>query len=251
MHWIVQKNIFKPHNYQLLTNALDSLSISYTPVIVPIGTFSLDPEVVLEGKVYVCGALKMARIARERGWMPGSFLNDQFNFDVWLAELGSEMLNSDIIKGKLSDINVKSADNFFLRPLEDNKAFDGQVMDCQQLNIWRKDSSKKSLMNIDVLASSLKSIYKEYRLFFVNGVYVTGSVYKVGGMPQLSTIVDDDAIEYANKIVKLWSPISSFVIDICLSDEGFKVIEFNNINSSGFYACDVKKYVDAIQRAYA
>lgn len=28
-------------------------------------------------------------------------------------------------------------------------------------------------------------------------------------------------------------------------------LNFNNINSSGFYACDVAKYVDAIQTRYA
>jgi hypothetical protein len=36
------------------------------------------------------------------------------------------------------------------------------------------------------------------------------------------------------------------VLDIADTDEGPKVIEINAINSSGFYACDMGKYIDAI-----
>ena len=31
--------------------------------------------------MYVCGAVKLKRIAEERNWSPGSFLNDDFTFD--------------------------------------------------------------------------------------------------------------------------------------------------------------------------
>lgn len=52
-------------------------------------------------------------------------------------------------------------------------------------------------------------------------------------------------------IIARWVPIESFVLDIALTADGLKVIEFNNINSSGFYVSNVPKYVQAIQEQYA
>jgi hypothetical protein len=101
MHWVIQKSIFKPDNYQSLVNALNALGVEYTAISIPNGTFDMLPNIVLSGKFYVCGAIKLAKITRDRSWVPGSFLNENFKFDIWLDELNSELLNSDILIGKL------------------------------------------------------------------------------------------------------------------------------------------------------
>jgi hypothetical protein len=251
MHWVVQKSIFKPGNYQALVDALDFFGIAYTPVAIANGTFDMVPDLSIDGKVYVCGAIKLAKIARERAWVPGSFLNENFKFDIWLRELGNELLNSDIEFGTLANVKTGHQPTFFIRPLEDNKAFDGMVIDTEMLNDWRRDTSKGHLQNMDVIVSPVKQIYREYRLFVVNYKVVTGSVYKIGGRPEVSADVEEYVLDYARGVIAKWTPAESFVIDICLTEQGLKVIEFNNINSSGFYACDVAKYVDAIQTQYA
>lgn len=250
MHWVIQQSIFKPENYRILTNALESLDIPYSSVSIPARTFDLEPNVNPNGKVYVCGANKMAKIARERGWLPGSFLNDKFKIDIWLKELGQELLNDDVVSGKLSSIETHHFSKFFIRPSEDNKAFDGAVIDNEMLADWRRDSAKRHLQDIDVVVSAVKEIYREYRLFVVNKKVITGSVYKVSGKPQVSDLIESFVIEYANKIIDTWVPIESFVLDIGMTKQGLKVIEFNNINSSSFYASDVQKYAYAIQSQY-
>ncbi|MBL1173678.1 ATP-grasp domain-containing protein [Pantanalinema sp. GBBB05] len=251
MHWVIQQSIFKPDNYKLLTNTLESMGVQYTSVSIPRGTYELEPNVDPMGKVYICGAIKMAKIAQGRGWMPGSFLNDQFRFDIWLKELGDELLNVDITTGKLSNIKPDQFTKFFIRPLEDNKAFDGMVIDNEILKDWCQDPTKSYLYNVDVVVSPVKKIYREYRIFVVNNRVITGSVYKVSGKPQISNLVESTVIEYANEIIKRWVPIESFVVDIGMTEHGLKVLEFNNINSSSFYASDVQKYVYAIQAEYS
>lgn len=251
MHWVIQQSIFKPGNYQLLVNALDAFGIGYTSVAIRNGTFDMTPDVSLGGKVYVCGALKLARIARDKGWVPGSFLNENFKFDLWLGELGTELLNADFETGTLASVKAGQQSPFFIRPLEDNKAFDGMVMDAETLADWRRDPAKVHLQNMDVIVSPVKQIYREYRLFVVKRKVITGSVYKIGGRPEISTDVEDYVRDYARSVIATWTPAESFVMDIALTEHGLKVIEFNNINSSGFYACDVAKYVDAIQSGYA
>lgn len=250
MHWIIQKNIFKPGNYALLVDALERIGVPYTPVAIRNGTQELVPEVVVEGKVYVCGALKLAKIARDKGWTPGSFFNENFSFDRWLAALGDELLNSVFDKGTLAAVAVPASVSFFIRPAEDSKAFDGGVIDAETLSDWRRDPAKRHLQQIDVIVSPLKEIYREYRLFVVGGQIVTGSVYKVAGKPQISSDVESYVLDYARSMIARWSPADSFVIDIALSGDGLKIIEFNNINCSGFYASDVARYVQAIEACY-
>ena len=135
MHWVIQQKIFKPINYQLLTESLESQNIPYTSVSIPPQTFTLSPDVKNLDNVYVCGAIKMARIAKEKNWYPGSFLNANYDFSVWLRQLGEDLLNADFRIGKLIDLDVSGLDQFFIRPAEDNKAFDGMIMDLSLIHI--------------------------------------------------------------------------------------------------------------------
>ncbi|MGH1541244.1 MAG: ATP-grasp domain-containing protein [Arenicella sp.] len=251
MHWVIQKNLFKPVNYRLLIEALDRLEIKYSTVFIPNGTLDLEPEVNIIGNVYICGAIKLKKISQTRNWFPGSFLNNNFSFDKWLIELGDKLLNSDAVYGRFDSVQIENMKSFFIRPMEDNKAFDGMVVDSEMLSLWRADSSKEHLMNLEVIVSPVKDIYREYRMFVVKKKVITGSVYKVSGKPEVSGTIEKEAINYVYGIINKWVPCESFVIDICLTANGYRVIEFNNINSSGFYDSNVLKYVEAIQQAYS
>lgn len=251
MHWVIQQSIFKPGNYSLLVDALDAMDISYTTVAIRNGTVEMTPDVSVAGKVYVCGAIRLAQIARNKGWVPGSFLNENFVFQRWRKALGAELLNDAMTAGRLADIAAPRDGRFFIRPAEDNKAFDGTVIDAEMLADWRRDPTKQHLQAMDVIVAPVRQIYREYRLFVVNHQVITGSVYKVGGKPHISSEIEDDVLDYARTMIGRWTPAESLVIDIALTADGFKVIEFNNINSSGFYASDVAKYVAAIQSHYA
>lgn len=71
MHWVIQESIFKPVNYRALTESLNRHHISYTTVNIPPGTLTLNPDVSGFENVYVCGAIKMAKIAEKKSWYPG------------------------------------------------------------------------------------------------------------------------------------------------------------------------------------
>mgnify|MGYP000441950005 CR=1 FL=1 len=250
MRWVVQQNIFRPQNLQLLVLALEAQHVPYTLVTIPRGTTSLEPDVSSDEDVYVCGAMKMKTIADAKGWKPGSFLNDNFAFDVWQQHLSDELLSGGAVVGRASAFDTAGMDRFFIRPLVDNKAFDGVVIDDEEFQSWLERPPVDGFADMDVVIAPARAIYREYRLFYVDKTYVTGSLYKVAGHPQASPEVEPDVVDYADSVRDRWTPADSFVVDVCLSDDGYKVVEFNNINSSGFYACDVGKYVAAIQRAY-
>jgi hypothetical protein len=250
MHWVIQKSIFKSVNYQLLVGALDRVKIDYSVVSIPRNTYDLEPEIDINSRVYVCGAIKLKQIAEQRGWSPGSFLNENFRVDLWSRYLDDLMLNDIFMISKLSDVDAYQANKFFIRPLVDNKAFNGTVMDIETLQAWKNDPQKKYLMDLDVALSPVKNILYEYRLFVVKHKIITASQYMRATKPELSSFVSSTAIDFVNKVIERWTPSESFVIDIALTTQGYRVIEFNNINSSGFYACEVEKYVKAVQDNY-
>ncbi|MFL6656931.1 MAG: ATP-grasp domain-containing protein [Massilia sp.] len=251
MHWVIQQSIFKPGNYQLLVDALDAQGIAHTSVSIKNGSYEMSPDLALDGKVYVCGAIRLAHIARSKAWVPGSFLNENFDFAVWLAALGDEMLNARYVAGTLAEVAVPAAAPFFIRPAQDNKAFDGMVMDAEMLASWRQDAGRAHLLPLAVIVSPVRQLFREYRLFVVGKQVVTGSLYKAGGRPQISSDVEDYVLDYARALIARWTPADAFVVDLGLTEDGLKVIEFNNINSSGFYASNVASYVQAIQARYA
>lgn len=250
MHWVIQENIFRPENFAILVETLRSLDVEHSVVQVVEGDLRPMPSIAPHQRVYVCGAWKMAKIARREGWFPGTFLNDNFDCRLWKSALGDHLLNADMNFGTLADIEPPPGVTFFLRPVEDTKSFDGVVMDREMLQDWRGDSRKAWMQGLQVAASSVKSIQEEIRVFVVARKVVAASRYKVQGRPEVSGHLDPQVTEYVQHIVSVWTPADSFVVDVARTAQGLKVIEFNNINSSGFYAIDVAAYVRAIGEAY-
>jgi uncharacterized protein YuzB (UPF0349 family) len=73
-------------------------------------------------------------------------------------------------------------------------------------------------------------------------------LYKRGDrVIHLPLIKGEDAEIFAEAMVENWQPDRAFVIDVASTDEGYKVIEYNCLNSAGFYASDVAKIVNAIE----
>ena len=88
---------------------------------------------------------------------------------------------------------------------------------------------------------------REWRLWVVNGQIVTWSLYKEGSRVVYRNEVDDDALAFAQRMVDInpgYSP--AYVIDVCRTEDGLKLLETNCINAAGFYAADLVKLTAAI-----
>lgn len=98
-----------------------------------------------------------------------------------------------------------------------------------------------------IIRSLIKEIYAEYRTWFVGGRLVTVSQYRLGDKVAYSSIVDDDVLTYAEKMESIWHPQQAFVLDVCRTEAGLRIMEINTINSAGFYAADVFKIFKAVE----
>ena len=268
MFWVIQNNLYNEYGYTVLIDTLDRLNIQYVDVkVVPFFDIlapvdfdshsyqkeidkSIEPIIDDTGLVMVCGSLTLAKIAKQIGWVPGSFINDNFHYNEWKKAYGENLLNFDSVVGYLNTIKL-TWDEFFIRPCEDTKEFSGMVLTKDQLYACQNGLIVEGIQYCDsnplVIAAPLREIYNEYRFFVIDGQIITYSQYKLGNKIVHSPYVDEEIIKFTQKMVDNWQPARAFVIDIALIPEGLKVIEINNFNSAGFYASDVNKIVGAIE----
>jgi hypothetical protein len=255
MHWIIQKNLYAEDGIDALLAALQRFGISSTTVSMgPSGTLTPDPNP--SGPVMVCGSVGLARVARERGWQPGSFLNADHNYQALVAHWGREMLNADARISAFRDVEP-NGERVFIRPAEDSKYFNGGVMDAEEVMAWRdalvrgerspvRCSSRMS-GDTQVVCGPPATIYKECRFFVVDGAVVAWSTYKQGGNVVATEDVDPVSLDHAQACVQAWQPARAFVLDTALTPDGPRIVEVNCINSAGFYGADVQRIVMAIE----
>ena len=266
MHWVIQEKVIEEGAFHLILSTLTRGGIPYSVVkfipfthkLIPTDAdLSLEdiPEIVVpDGNVFVMGATLMNLVAKEKGWNPGTFHNENHSYDKWLEHWGDNLLNNVSRVGKLGILEVPwKGKDIFIRPCHDTKAFNGQLMNESEFDLWRKDqlSSGRDPMwlgpDTDIVVAPYKEIFAEYRFFVVDGEIVTGSLYKLGHRLCPDEYVAPAAKDYAKAMIDIWAPARGFVIDIAETSEGYRVIEVNTLNSSGFYKCDVSKIIGAVE----
>jgi ATP-grasp domain, R2K clade family 3 len=263
MKWLVQEFLNNSSNSVRIMNALEKCSVDYLLVRVnKDDSLSVldkkekipldDSESVLEkfisnNLVMVYGSKTFANIAKHMKLEPGSFMNERFEFDVFQRELGDELLNSGIIIGELATLEP-IAEEFFIRPTGNTKLFTGMTITKEDFLLWqeRENREESPYIGQSLMMSSVQKIKAEYRFFVVNQQIITGSSYKVGDRIYTSLKPSLEMIRYTQKMVNKFPLSRAFVIDIAETDKGYKVIEYNNINTSGLYGCDEIAFVQAI-----
>ena len=236
MHWVVQENLFREPGYDKLISTLERFGISHTIVSVNSKECKITPDVNPEGNVIVMGAVTMWKIAKAKGWFPGSFINADFDSGIQVQHWKAKMFNHDCYIGLLSNIPTQTG-KFFIRPAKDSKVFTGHVTDMENLQYLNCPK------DVIVQVSSCKDIYAEYRLWIINNDIVTASRYVRGGVVSYSDDVEDDILSFGQDCINEWTPAKAFCLDVFRGEDGPKIGEVNNINSAGFYAADVQKII--------
>ena len=261
MHWILQGNMFFEKGYQDLIDVLDRFSIPYSEHKVIPFVGELEPFPDLDTDNVICmGSYSMRHIAKKHKWNPGVIdLFDQ-NFLVQKEHWGDLMLNYDSEVLPFKD--VKLTEDKFMRPIDDSKYFAGRVFSPEEFHDWQhkvcvleEDFGDSLTGDTLVQVCSHKEIYAEYRFWIVDRKIATASLYKRGSRVTYASLIERDIEMFAAGIVTAmppfrWVPADAFVLDLCKTPDGIKIVEINTINSAGFYAADMQKLVMALEGFY-
>lgn len=204
------------------------------------------------------GSTLMSTLGLEYGWRGLHFNLDTFNYRAAL-EHRDDMLNSNVMKisdaiAYLGDIATTDPEReMFMRPSHDLKQFSGQVIGAREACDWLQDAmqcessgSYRLEVDTEIVVCEPQNILAEWRWFIVGGKIIDGSMYRRQRQMYQRAETDTRVIEEAQKLAHVWLPDTCCVMDTALVGDSVKVIEFNCINSSGFYQNDPTRIFNAL-----
>lgn len=254
--WVVQANMLNKDRQQDVAWALRDLEIPYVGVnVIP---FSDDLEFLFDiptdKEIIPYGSTSLIRHAQKYNWSGLFFLpTENFQTHVW-NQNRDDMLNNDAEVMTVKEASIKFSTKekrelFFIRPVEDLKAFSGTVTSAEEISRWMSsiDAGNFQITEDTMVAiSHPKTILAEWRWFVVGGKIADGSMYYHNGSFYKKHETDRDVIDEAQTLADKWLPHETVVMDVALTNYGPRVIEFNCLNGSGFYDHDIRKIVRTV-----
>lgn len=249
--WIVQTNV-EPESPSpaALRRACSALQSPFHEISVVAGAATLPDMPHLDGPAVLHGRTTLILRAFEHPkWRHSVFFDpEHFQHRAYVASWGQDMLNASaqIMSWEAFLREPRApADPVFVKPNDDLKYFTGQVLQfsrCADLYRTLRQGARPLDPTSEVVVGRPQEVDAEWRLFFVDEAFVTGSMYRPSGDPNLP----GDVVRFAEKVVSRWAPASVFVLDVARSEGAWKVVECNCFNGSRFYSADVERLVTAV-----
>jgi hypothetical protein len=250
MHWILQENLNQDrYRHDDLVTAIEKAGGTYSVHKVVPFSGEIIPDIVIYNPAVVMGPYSLCKLAALKGWLPGAWDVGQLSIHDQMLAWGSNMLNHDAIIGHFEHMDPQEP-LVFVRPTSDSKCFAGTVMDREEFLDWQKrvvalgeDDGSGLRGSTEIMMATPKTIQYEFRFWVVNGKIVTHSRYR----PKVSHLIPWDAKDFAYRMIDKWNPLPAYVMDVCLHEGEWKIVELNTLNACGFYAADLDKLVAAIE----
>jgi hypothetical protein len=197
----------------------------------------------------------MRHIKATRRWRPGGWCDFQnLACSTYYAHFGPYLLNREYTLLPIAEA-VRLADNLFaryasggrvfVRPDSVDKSFPGTLTD--RTSFRDKLSGTTFDPSALVLVARAKKLAREWRLIVANGKVIAGSQYRSADDWERSPHCPDEVLRFAAAMLEdvAWRPAPVFVMDVCDSEDGLRLLELNSFGCSGHYLADVPTVVEA------
>jgi hypothetical protein len=232
--WVVEQGVFE-ENEQKLRDILGErfISVKYT---INGPTFSRSP---VSDYVFYGTSVLGRRLQKSKGHKAICWLWDKvYDCNYYLPYFGKLALNNPHILVEAGtfpllweSIGLESA---FVKQNSGYKTFTGMVMD--------KFIDPELYSDDLLMLSPVRPIEAEWRFVIHNGSTLTYSSY--GDIISCG----DEAKSFVESVLGQvqYDPAPLWTLDICKSNGDYRVLEVNSLLSAGWYDCDVKKIVEAV-----
>ena len=109
--------------------------------------------------------------------------------------------------------------------------------------IARTGYSSPNIKSEKIVVSDIKEIQEEYRFFMYKNKILGCSRYMLNSEVNPSDFVPEDIKECAIKYSELYNPSELYVMDLAVTPEGIKIVEYNCWNASGFYHSNIRDII--------
>lgn len=255
MYYVIQENLFKEYHFNTLISYLKRYNLEYE--LVEYRPFVHSVPVKTERKdVMFFGSINAGMVLCHKDWSPGVFYNEKHNFEEYKYVYVENLLNYDSVIRQFGHI-FSTKFPFFIRPTRDTKTFESKVWEFEEWNDYVDETIDSK--TFDQISKETKvmfcppkyGIQQEIRCWIIDGEPVTMSQYKIGRrVNMLNMDHNEEAYIFSKKMAKIFSPSRAFVMDICLYNDDYKIVEINCINMSGFYDCNISKLIQSLEKAF-
>jgi hypothetical protein len=266
--FVLQHNGLKCSEVQATLDAMQGLT-GYSYGLIPFSKdiTGLDTIPRADYPMVALGSTKLVQMHHE-GLLPDNWLvfHDMTTFsqDYYGPLLGSELLNHKSTFMSLeSAMNLGAFDEMmFIKPADDLKMFAGGLM-CEGDSVASMLSNMQHQeldMEATVLLAPYQELYREYRVFVVDGVAVGFTQYKDENQnikaATVSQTTRDQLYFNTKRIDKHFRPADVYTIDYAEvgPTKKLKVVEYNCFNCSGMYKADrnavlkyLATYIDSLE----
>lgn len=245
--WVLQSNLMKKEDRREFIDAFKAVGVPYH--VVQIAPFSPKlPNVKVQDPVVAYGTTTLIHnLMKKRIWNPGIFFTpENFRLDAWKRGWGDRVLNFDSTVSTIGKTDIEAP--AFIRPLNDLKEFTGQVFTSAEWFDFKRNM--REAWGTEITVATPKTVMKEYRFVVVDKQVVGGSLYAEHGNLSLSLNVPNDVSNFVAELAKDWVPELVFVVDVCETEFGLKVIECNCFNGSDFYAMPALPIVKSVSALF-
>lgn len=258
MYVLIQSNLNNNTDFDKIYPILDELDIPFERIALQ-DTSSQLSLAADRNDVFVYGSVKLAMLGKEKAdWYPGSFYGANHLFEVYAPYYKEHLLNYHTeIREFAALLNWAAEEQKFIKPYRFAKLFTGKVFTRIKWEDFVENSlkaHKESLLNAQSLiqVSPPRTIIKEARLWIVGGQIVDAVYYKILKDIPFEAAVAPEGIEFAAQMIATFNIAPAFVMDICLTDISWKIVEINCINSAGFYPnTDIRKVFQAFNNYFS
>lgn len=253
MFYIIQENMFREEGLETLLNLLKRFRFKYELIKVLPYVETLNVKTKRKD-VFVFGTLKMARLIKPYGFVPGTLITENHDYTVYSKYYKENLLNYDSKIVRFGDGINWEFEEYFIRPVLDSKVIVGQVFNKEEWDVYIKrilTYENHSITDDTLFQLAIpKNITQEVRFWVVDGKIVTQSTYRRGSFVHYSDVVDNDAIAFGNEMIKLFQLEKAFTMDVGLTHNGWKIIECGSVACAGFYAANIQKLIIALEEAF-
>jgi hypothetical protein len=199
--------------------------------------------------------VRQASVARAKTWSPGAFSRtERLSYSAYTPYIGDLMLNDDFILLPYAEVLRRGFDAFgdayFLKPDAVTKAFTGFVM-TREKYLTEVETLKKQGIDpaMVCVVAKPRPIEAEFRFVVADREVVTGSQYRWADRSDVRLDVLPICVEMAQEVAnRKWQADRCYTCDVALLNgrTTARVVELNTFSSSGLYACDTRKIVEAV-----
>ena len=255
MYYLIQKNVFQDPRYDEIFRVMDALKLPHE--IVQFYPNSTAFDVKTDRKdIFVYGSVKLAKVAKDFDWTPGSFYGNNHEYEKYAVGYKENILNFGSFICEFKDeFDWKDHEKLFIKPSREAKVFTGKVFSKPEwedfvYNTLNNKENQRIKTTTLIQVSKAHQLIKEARIWIVNKQIATSSYYLFHGNIDYEENVAEDGLEFAANMAQLYNVADAYVMDICKTFDGWKIMEVNCINSAGFYKANVKNIITALEEFY-